>query len=355
MKISEIPTKWGFGSIRSLYLGDDGRQAGQKSAVQIKDGVVVGADIPALPAEALPAKEGEQTEPEIQPEEEPAVVDLLAEDDPPGGRKPIRPGRLPRIEHYFTALKSENRSSRTIKEYQWEWRWWQRKAHTKGVSPYLLTVADVESFTADLHPATARRKICFLRSLSKFYLKRGNFKKLSDELAKLGTIKLPARLPKDRGGEAFIELREQAKAWCRENKRIGIWTGGQLLCGLRISELASIERTGKTNIRVLGKGNKERIVPAPEWLLLALETVPKDGKGGWARSRFLIWKTLKNHGIKNPHSLRHTFASELLRRGKPIEQVQQLLGHASIATTQIYTHVAQVPDVVATLESEKEG
>ena len=133
-------------------------------------------------------------------------------------------------------------------------------------------------------------------------------------MAKLGTIRLPARLPKDRGDKAFITLREQAKAWCREENRVGIWVGAMAMSGLRISEIATIEMAGTGNIRVLGKGNKERQIPAPTWLIKSLATLPKYGRGGWALKRRRIWKILGQYGIEKPHSLRHTYASELLRR-----------------------------------------
>ncbi len=351
MKIFPQSTKYLFG-LFNQEDADNERRADQDGEVQIKDGVVIGSELSALPFEELPADECGQKEPETQPEEELASDEALAGDD---NIKPERPGRLPRIEHYFTALKSANRSPRTIREYRFENKWWERQASARGLSVYNLRVADIEASVADLHPATARRKICFLRGLSRFYLRRGGFKKLSDEMAKLGTVSLPARLPKDRGPEAFIQLREQAKAWCRNGDRVGVWVGAMTMSGLRISEIASIEMAGTGNIRVLGKGNKERLVPAPSWLISALEAIPREGKKiGWARRRFTIWKALKEQGIKRPHSLRHTYASELLRRGRRVEEIQQLLGHSAITSTMIYARLGSVPNVIWTLEDERE-
>ncbi|MBF0101656.1 MAG: tyrosine-type recombinase/integrase [Desulfobacterales bacterium] len=71
-------------------------------------------------------------------------------------------------------------------------------------------------------------------------------------------------------------------------------------------------------------------------------------KGGWAQNRKIIWAKLAQENITHPHNLRHTYASECLRRGKNIMEVKELLGHENIATTNIYTKLS-IPDDVATL------
>jgi len=65
--------------------------------------------------------------------------------------------------------------------------------------------------------------------------------------------------------------------------------------------------------------------------------------------------SLARLGVRNPHSLRHTYASELLRRGRTLEEIQYFLGHANIATTNIYARLRTPPDVLASLESEWEA
>jgi integrase/recombinase XerD len=139
-------------------------------------------------------------------------------------------------------------------------------------------------------------------------------------------------------------------------------------CGLRISEattleIRAIDRANRV-LHIVGKGNKERLVPlgrravqavrdylsherpktvaqrspAPKWLLVS--------RRGMRLRRERIWELFKRHaaaaGIAadmSPHSLRHSFATHLLAGGADLRQVQEMLGHASIATTQIYTHV----------------
>ena len=138
-------------------------------------------------------------------------------------------------------------------------------------------------------------------------------------------------------------------------------------CGLRVSELLGLNLTNinldEDVLRVLGKGKKERIVPigskAKDDLLNYLETErprlarKKDSKGylflsnrGNALSRKTTWNIVSNHSKKcfpnkniSPHTFRHSFASHLLEGGADLRIVQELLGHSSISTTQIYTHL----------------
>ena len=139
--------------------------------------------------------------------------------------------------------------------------------------------------------------------------------------------------------------------------------------GLRVSELVGLE-LGQLNanlglVRLVGKGSKERVVPVGEeslhWLQAYLARArPELGRAktpsdalflssrGRAITRQAFWQLVKKHllaaGINtrfSPHSLRHAFATHLLNHGADLRTVQMLLGHSSLSTTQIYTHVAQ--------------
>lgn len=133
-------------------------------------------------------------------------------------------------------------------------------------------------------------------------------------------------------------------------------------CGLRISEAAALEVTaidGKNGlIRIIGKGNKERCVPLPAPVLAELRRLWRThgdkrwlcpsptGKGPITRRA--LWSTFKTvigeAGIKTrvtPHSLRHSYATRLLESGVDLRIVQILLGHASIGTTAVYTHLTE--------------
>ncbi len=138
--------------------------------------------------------------------------------------------------------------------------------------------------------------------------------------------------------------------------------------GLRVSELVNLELSAVILeagfVRVLGKGNKTRIVPIGRKALNQINAYLKEDRKTLLKnhtSKFLFvaragnpmtrqgfWKLLKRYatqaGIRQrvtPHSLRHSFASHLLEGGADLRAVQEMLGHVDIATTQIYTHVAQ--------------
>lgn len=138
--------------------------------------------------------------------------------------------------------------------------------------------------------------------------------------------------------------------------------------GLRVSELVGLQipsiNLEAGYVRTLGKGSKERVVPMGKKAVDALKTYFYDGrqtlgKGGGSSFAFLnargkplsrqgFWKILKGYGTKagirqriTPHLIRHSFASHLLEGGADLRAIQIMLGHADIATTQIYTQVTR--------------
>jgi len=129
--------------------------------------------------------------------------------------------------------------------------------------------------------------------------------------------------------------------------------------GLRVSELVGLER-GEVNfdlglVRCIGKGNKQRLVPVGEEAVEALRAYLASrgdshpalflGRKGPLR-RASFWRILKKYahqaGVSrvSPHTLRHSFATHLLEGGADLRAIQEMLGHASISTTQVYTHVS---------------
>lgn len=136
--------------------------------------------------------------------------------------------------------------------------------------------------------------------------------------------------------------------------------------GLRVSELLSLER-GNINfeqgyVKIRGKGEKERIVPIGEYALDFIDKYVEEvrshnpGRGtkylflnkqGETISRQYFWRKVKFYALRagvmtplSPHTLRHSFATHLLENGANLKQVQEMLGHSKIETTQIYTHVS---------------
>lgn len=136
--------------------------------------------------------------------------------------------------------------------------------------------------------------------------------------------------------------------------------------GLRVSELINIRLfdydLNAGVLKVMGKGSKERLLPlgeyAHEWLTrylsqreTLLQRKPSDflflSKRGQGMTRQTFWHAIKRHAVQadiqadlSPHTLRHAFATHLLNHGADLRIVQMLLGHSSVSTTQIYTHVA---------------
>jgi len=137
-------------------------------------------------------------------------------------------------------------------------------------------------------------------------------------------------------------------------------------CGVRVSELCGLD-TGDVDakaatLRVLGKGSKARLVPIGQPALAALDGYLAHGRGpllhgrlcaalfvnqrGGRLSRVSVWNILKRYGQAAglpgdvaPHTLRHSYATHLLEGGADLRVVQELLGHADIGTTEIYTHI----------------
>jgi integrase/recombinase XerD len=138
-------------------------------------------------------------------------------------------------------------------------------------------------------------------------------------------------------------------------------------CGLRVSELVSLRLRdvdlGLGYLRCIGKGNKERIVPVgqkavtavrnyltvvrPAWVSKPSERALFISRRGKPLSRQWFWRTMKERARKagiekevSPHTFRHSFATHLLIGGADLRSVQELLGHADVSTTQIYTHLS---------------
>ncbi|MCR8968978.1 site-specific tyrosine recombinase XerD [Facklamia sp. 7083-14-GEN3] len=141
-------------------------------------------------------------------------------------------------------------------------------------------------------------------------------------------------------------------------------------CGLRVSELTQLQladlHLDLGFVQTLGKGNKERIIPLGDEAIYWIDQYLQDARGifankktaqagqvlflterGKAFTRQGIWKNLNKYvqqaGVKqrvSPHMLRHSFATHLLENGADLRMVQELLGHADISTTQIYTHIS---------------
>ncbi len=209
------------------------------------------------------------------------------------------------------------------------------------------------------------RKISAVRSFVKFLSSERLIQK--SPLATFQVGRPPKRLPKS------LEIDEIARLLDAPDIRddLGLRDKAMLetlyASGLRVSELISL-RTDDVNtqegyLRCVGKGDKERVVPLGEvaiaWITAYIDRVRGRLAGGGrsdylfltkqgdGMSRVMFWKIIKKYAIVagitkplTPHTLRHSFATHLLERGADLRSLQEMLGHASIATTQVYTHVS---------------
>ncbi|MBS0534682.1 MAG: tyrosine recombinase XerC [Proteobacteria bacterium] len=233
-----------------------------------------------------------------------------------------------------------------------------------------ITPADVRAFMASRRAngagnRTLMRSLAGARSFARF-LERGGKGKVG-ALAAIRAPKLARTLPKPLAASAAkqmtdIDLRagEDRETWilARDAAVLALLYG----CGLRISEALGLKRgdaSGKDALTVTGKGNKTRMVPVlpqvtkaiAEYIALCPYDLPAEGplfvgaRGGPLSPRIvqLAMATLRGAlGLPDtatPHALRHSFATHLLGRGGDLRSIQELLGHASLSTTQIYTAV----------------
>ena len=211
---------------------------------------------------------------------------------------------------------------------------------------WILDIMPLRLKLSQRHKKTIALRLSAIRSLVAYLdEQRGHTVKLLGD----APIKTPQTLPKPIEEDYITEVLEAAAP--RERLMISLLYG----LGLRISELSGlrIDQLGTEWIEVLGKGRKSRQIP----LLPALQTmieryldtyVPqtylfeKNGKPlSAAQLRYRVNKCFAAQGIKaTPHQLRHSFATHLLHHGARISDVSELLGHSSMATTQVYTKLA---------------
>lgn len=215
-----------------------------------------------------------------------------------------------------------------------------------------------------LSPASIRRNVSAARTYFRFLMGEGVLAR--DPSERLETPKrwrsLPEVLTKGEVEKLLAAPSLDEPMAFRDRAMLELAYGA----GLRVSEWITLPvrdvALGEGLVRVLGKGNKERLVPIGRRAIGAVaiylrELRPKiergGGKGilflnarGTPLSRMGAWKILRHHvdqaGIKKrvtPHTLRHSFATHLLEGGADLRAVQEMLGHADISTTQIYTHV----------------
>lgn len=240
----------------------------------------------------------------------------------------------------------------------------------KAVSPDGIMLEDLQGFIKyvaeiGLEPASQARLISGIKGFYKYLLTEGLI--AADPTALLEAPKMRRKLPDILSFEeieAMIGTIDLSKAEGHRNKAI---LEVMYSCGLRVSELVGLRKSwlflDTGFIRVIGKGDKERLIPigreAIHYLDIYQEGQRRAGviqpgyedfvflnRRGKPLTRVMIFLIIKDlakaAGIKkniSPHTLRHSFATHLVEGGADLRAVQEMLGHESITTTEIYTHL----------------
>jgi integrase/recombinase XerD len=243
-------------------------------------------------------------------------------------------------------------------------------ADTTGRAIASSTEADLLGYIAYRHAGsratTANRRLTVFKRFFRWALREHLVQE--DATLRLGHARQPLRVPKllsEAQVEALLAAPDVATPLgLRDRAMLELMYAS----GLRVSELVGIAtvRVGLSEgvLRVVGKGSKERLVPfggeAQDWItryLAEARAVILGGQRsdalfvtarGGPMTRQMFWTLVKRHALNagisaplSPHTLRHAFATHLLNHGADLRAVQLLLGHADIATTTIYTHVAR--------------
>jgi site-specific recombinase XerD len=251
-------------------------------------------------------------------------------------------------------LASPGLSESTRRSYGFDLRDFSRWLEARGVGLENIDTRALAEYTADLGrdrqrlaPTTIARRLASVRSFLRFTLGSGRVPDAPFAPRK------PRRLPdapKVAEVEALIESLAGDGALAVRNRALVELVYS---CGLRSAEAVALDLADvdfeQEGVHVRGKGGKERVVPLGEVAAFAVSQYVRDGRPALARSacdamflstrgRRLDTSTLRRI-VPNPHRLRHSYATHLLEGGADLRTIQELLGHSSLSTTQIYSHV----------------
>jgi integrase/recombinase XerC len=280
------------------------------------------------------------------------------------------------MEAFVDYLRFERRySPHTILSYETDLRQFQdyllhtydladaRTADHTLIRSWIVTLMEQQR-----DPRTVNRKIACLRSYYKFLLRTGQVAR--NPMLRITPPKTSKKLPDFVPEEPLNALLnsfqfEDSFAGVRDQLMLEMLYG----TGIRLSELIGIGHhdvsLSARTVRVTGKGNKQRVVPLNPSLILVAESyiARKDNEFGGANNADgpllvtdkgkplypqLVYRTVKHYlsqitsapGQQHPHVLRHSFATHLLGKGADLNAIKELLGHANLAATQVYTHLS---------------
>jgi integrase/recombinase XerC/integrase/recombinase XerD len=266
-------------------------------------------------------------------------------------------------------LRTRSMAERTRKAYAIDLGQFVEWAKERGLEPGKVRHRDVRRYGAGLSSggaaaATVARKLAAVRGLFDFLVRTERVGQNPADL--VSSPKREQKLPRVLSGEQVRSLLERIPARTALELRDRAMLELAYSCGLRCEEIVNLDQRSfdfeTEQLRVLGKGSKERLLPVGEPAQRALRRYLERGRRALAADpreaalflsksgrrlsssdvtrRLGLWvrEAALAAGV-SPHSLRHSFATHLLEGGADLRAIQELLGHASISTTQVYTRV----------------
>jgi integrase/recombinase XerC/integrase/recombinase XerD len=266
-------------------------------------------------------------------------------------------------------LARQGAAARTRRAYGFDCTQFALWCTTQGLEPAEVTTRVLRRYAAalgerDVVAATVARKLAALRSLYRTLRQHGHMTANPADL--VSAPKRPQNLPRVLKADEVADLLDRIPTTTPLDVRDRALFELAYACGLRAEELVNLDRGSMDfdaeEVRVEGKGGKTRIVPVGEAAVRALTRyverarpaleaersepalfISKSGRRlstSDVRRRLRVWsRRAALQGGVHPHALRHSFATHLLDGGADLRAIQELLGHSSISTTQIYTRV----------------
>jgi integrase/recombinase XerD len=286
---------------------------------------------------------------------------------------PISPASQHSIDAFIDALWLEDGLSKnTLAAYRRDLTLYGAWLSSQGLAQGEIDrtcEADLNAYFAFKHEASkatsANRRLTVLKRYFRWALRERRL--TQDPTLKLQSARQALRVPKTMSEaqvDDLLRAPDESPLGLRDSAMLELLYAS----GLRVSELVSLKTyhlgMNEGVLRIMGKGNKERLVPFGQVARESINTYLTEGRPailggqqtedlfvtarGSAMSRVMFWMLVKKyarvagiHSPLSPHTLRHAFATHLLNHGADLRAVQLLLGHADIGTTTIYTHVAR--------------
>ncbi len=288
-------------------------------------------------------------------------------------KKKLDSSRDPVIDQFIDILWAQKGLAElTLSAYQQDLVQFSRWLSEHGGRLSTVNELEIQQFLQQRHDggASARSNARLLSTFKQFYrhlVRSGD--RQDNPTALISAPKIPRSLPNSMAESDVEKLLQAPDLESDYGLRDRCMLELMYSSGLRVSELVGLQvnqvNTRLGLVRLIGKGSKERVVPVGEeaahwltrYLQVARPALQLSGRvndalflssRGTGITRQAFWQNIKKHlltaGVKtsfSPHSLRHAFATHLLNHGADLRTVQMLLGHSSLSTTQIYTHIAQ--------------